>query len=375
MSTIVDGQTGITFNDSSNQQTAGYTGFRNRIINGAMVIDQRNAGAVITPTNGQYSVDRWACYLSQASKYTVQQNAGSVTPPVGFSNYLGVTSSSTYVLLSTDLFFLFQAVEGFNTYDLAFGTANAKSITLSFWAYSSLTGIFGGTITNGAYSRSYGFTYSISSANTWTYITIIVPGDTSGSWIGATNGVGLYLRIGLGCGTSGSLSAGSWQPGGYSSVTGAVSVVSTNGATFYLTGVQIEKAGTATPFEFRQYGTEFALCQRYLYKLFCDSSTGNTFFMPGTFTAATGGLVGTNFPQRMRAVPTLYQEGVVSNFALYAANGGAYSALTTLSLNGVTSTTFGLLNIGIASGGTAGQGAWLAANTQTLYGLGFLAEL
>jgi hypothetical protein len=117
------------------------------------------------------------------------------------------------------------------------------------------------------------------------------------------------------------------------------------------------------------------MCQRYLYKLFCDSSSGNTFFMPGTFTAATGGLVGTNFPQRMRAVPTLYQEGAVSNFALYAANGGAYSTLTALSLNSVTSTTFGLLSIGIASGGTAGQGAWLAANTQTSYGLGFLAEL
>jgi hypothetical protein len=373
MSLYVDGVNGLTFPDGSAQPTSGYTGFRNRIINGAMVIDQRNAGAVITPTNTQYSVDRWACYLSQGSKYTIQQNAGSVTPPVGFANYLGVTSSSAYAVLSSDLFFLYQAVEGFNTYDLAFGTANARSITLSFWAYSSLTGTFGGTITNGAYTRSYGFTYSISSANAWTYITITMPGDTAGSWIGATNGAGLYLRIGLGCGAAGSLSAGSWQPGGYSSVTGAVSVVGTSGATFYITGVQLEKAGTATPFEFRPYGTELALCQRYCYQA---TSVGGT---DGYVRYAMGEcLNGSSFqgvmtlPVQMRITPSLTTP-VASQFAVYTTS--TIIAVTAISLLTGSGVNTAGIAASVASGLTAGRAAQLMSNGNNTSYLLFSAEL
>ena len=131
--------------------------FRNRIINGAMVIDQRNAGASVTPSSGvtTYTVDRWNNYSSQSSKLTVQQNAGSVTPPAGFTNYLGVTSSSAYSVGASDLFILNQRIEGYNIADLAWGTANAKTVTLSFQVYSSLTGTFGGTIQNSAQNRNY----------------------------------------------------------------------------------------------------------------------------------------------------------------------------------------------------------------------------
>jgi len=375
MSTIVDGQAGITFSDSSNQPVAGYTGFRNRIINGAMVIDQRNSGAAQSSlANYTYMVDRWVFTASQNGKFNSQQNAGSVTPPPGFINYLGLTVASAVSIASGDYFFINQRIEGLNMSDLAWGTSSARSVTLSFWAYSSLTGLFGGAVQNGTPNYSYVFTYNITSANTWTYVTVTIPGPTAGTWA-TNNTIGIQLSFNLGIGIGLSISPGSWQSGNTPGATGALSVVGTAGATFYITGVQFEKSGAATPFEIRQYGTEFALCQRYLYKLFCDSSTSNTFFMQGAFTASSGGLVGTNFPQRMRTVPVLYQEGSVSSFALYAPNGGAYNALSSLSLNAVTSTTYGLLNCGISSGGTAGQVAWLAANSQTSYGLGFFAEL
>jgi hypothetical protein len=240
---------------------AQYTGFKNRIINGAMVIDQRNAGASVTG-NGVYTLDRWYAQATINSKYTVQQNAGSVTPPAGFANYLGVTSSSAYTVGASENFSLLQAIEGYNMADFAWGTASASSITLSFRVYSSLTGTFGGSLQNSAQNRSYPFTYTISSANTWTTISITIAGETTGTWL-KTNGAGIYMWIGLGVGSTYSGTAGAWASSNYSGATGATSVVGTNGATFYITGVQLEKGSTATSFDYRPYGTELQLCQRY----------------------------------------------------------------------------------------------------------------
>ncbi len=244
------------------QYTTPYTGFKNRIINGAMMIDQRNAGASVTPTNGQYSLDRWLCGLTQASKYSVQQNAGSVTPPQGFKNYLGVTSLSAYSVVFGDIFNLQQRIEGLNVSDLGWGTATASAVTLSFQVRSSLTGTFGGAVYNYNGTRSYPFTYTISSANTWTTVSVNIAGDTSGTWL-TDNGIGLFVSFGLGVGSTYSATAGSWASGYYTSATGATSVVGTSGATFYITGVQLEKGSTATSFDYRPYGTELALCQRY----------------------------------------------------------------------------------------------------------------
>lgn len=241
---------------------AQYMGMKNRIINGAMMIDQRNAGASVTPGDGQFLVDRWIARVSQSSKYSSQQNAGSVTPPVGFKNYLGATSLSNYSVLATDNFAFEQRIEGLNVYDLSWGTANAKPITLSFQVYSSLTGTFGGSVLNGAANRSYPFSYVISAANTWTTISINIAGDTSGTWL-TTNGTGLSIWFGLGVGSTYSGTAGSWAGTTYLSATGATSVVGTSGATFYITGVQLEKGTVATSFDYRPYGTELALCQRY----------------------------------------------------------------------------------------------------------------
>jgi hypothetical protein len=237
-------------------------GMRNRIINGAMAIDQRNAGASITPLDAQYSVDRWGCYRSQASKYSVQQNAGAVTPPAGFTNYLGATSLSAYSSVAADYFGLAQSVEGLNFGDLAFGTANAKTVTLSFWVRSSLTGTHGGSLRNSANNRTFCFSYSVAAANTWEFKTITVPGDTTGTWL-TTNGVGLNVWFDLGSGSTATGTAGAWNASNVIRPTGSVSVVGTNGATWQITGVQLEAGSVATPFERRPYGTELQLCSRY----------------------------------------------------------------------------------------------------------------
>ena len=273
MTFVINGTTGAT--QSASFDSASTFGFKNRIINGAMVIDQRNAGASVTGNNAVFGTDRFRIAATQSSKLTMQQNAGSVTPPAGFKNYLGITSSSAYSVLSSDYFLVGQPIEGFNTSDFGFGAAGASTITLSFWVRSSLTGTFGGSINNSAYDRSYPFSYTISAANTWEQKTVTIAGDTTGTWIGATNGVGLYAWFNLGTGSTGSTTANAWAAGSYYAPTGATSVVGTNGATFYITGVQLEKGSTATSFDYRPYGTELALCERYCQGVVFNNYIGN----------------------------------------------------------------------------------------------------
>ena len=258
MSTAYSGD-GITFPDNSVQATAPRVGMVNRIINGDMRIDQRNAGASITPTNGAYTLDRWFSYQNVASKYSVQQ---TTTTPAGFINSLKATSLSAYSVAATDVFTLNQSIEGLNIADFGWGTASAATVTLSFRVYSSLTGTFGGSLINSGFNRSYPFTYTISSANTWTTISVTVAGDTSGTWL-TTNGVGVTVLFGLGVGSTYSGAAGAWAGNVYYGAAGATSVVGTSGATFYITGVQLEKGSTATDFEYVDYGRQLQMCQRY----------------------------------------------------------------------------------------------------------------
>ena len=279
---------------SDGYTSAGTYGFKNRIINGAMVIDQRNAGSSVTPTAEGYTLDRWKARLSQSSKYSVQQ---VTTAPTGFNNSIKVTSLSAYTVGSGELFCLQQPIEGYNIADLGFGSANAKTITVSFWVQSSLTGTFGGALNNSGGSRSYPFSYTISSANTWEQKTVTIVGDTSGTWL-TTNGEGLSIFFSLGTGSTLSGTAGSWSGSTYVSVTGATSVVGTNGATFYITGVQLEKGSTATSFDYRPYGTELNLCQRYFYK---PDVSNNVY---ATAYALTYSFAYLWFPSAMRVIPT-----------------------------------------------------------------------
>ena len=293
--------TALTVN-GNNISAVNSMGFRNRIINGDMRIDQRNAGASVTPAALEYQIDRWRYFASQASKITMGQNQGGVTPPVGFTNYLGLTSSSAYSVLTTDFFGYQQFIEGLNASDLAWGTANAQAVTLSFWVRSSLTGTFGGSIQNSGTNRSYPFSYTISVANTWEQKTVTIPGDTSGTWL-TTNGRGIAVNLMIGVGSNNSGTAGAWAASDFRSATGAVSVVGTNGATFYITGVQLEAGTVATPFERRPYGTELALCQRYFYKIDANGSTLS--FASGWFASTTSARVSIPIPTTLRATPTL----------------------------------------------------------------------
>jgi hypothetical protein len=260
--------------------------FKNRIINGAMMIDQRNAGASVTVTdtsNLTYTLDRWSAFGSAASKFSIQQDAGAVTPPAGFTDYLGVTSLAATSVGTSDQYTIGQIIEGFNIADLGWGTANAQPVTLSFWVRSSLTGTFGGAIVNSGFARGYGFTYVINAANTWEQKSVTIAGDTTGTWL-TTNGIGINVRFGLGVGSTLSAPVGSWSAGSYRSAVGATSVVGTNGATFYITGVQLEKGSTATSFDYRPYGTELALCQRY----FEIVANGANSFLVGSSNSNSG---------------------------------------------------------------------------------------
>ena len=280
---------------------------KNRIINGAMVIDQRNAGASSTASG--YTVDRWQFNASQASKGTCGQNLNSVTPPAGFSKYLGFQSSSAYTVGASESFTFRQYIEGFNAYDLGWGTANAKTVTLSFWVYSSLTGTFGGSIVeyNNGFP-SYPFTYSIPVANTWTQISVTIAGSTGGTWTGATNSGFAQIVFSLGAGSTVSGTAGSWNNSTfYLSATGATSVVGTSGATFYITGVQLEVGSSATGFEYRMYGQELALCQRYYFKTFSQSVAAPSASRLGalfTYQVSNNASWNARFPVTMRATPT-----------------------------------------------------------------------
>ncbi len=325
------GSNGVVFSDSSSQTAAAspYV-LKNRIINGAMVIDQRNAGASVSISGlvNTYTLDRWVIRNDTEAVVSVQQSS---TAPTGFNNSLLYTVTTADTSLgATQNHSVQQRIEGFNFADLGWGTANAKTITISFWVRSSLTGTFGGAISNSAADRSYPFTYTISAANTWEYETITIAGDTTGTWL-TTNGVGAYLYFSTGAGTTVSGTAGAWAAADYRSATGAVSVVGTNGATFYITGVQLEQNTSATPFERRLYGQELLLCQRYYEKSY-DYSV-----VPGTASSASSCVVmhsaqstanqGLKFQVVKRATPTLtgysYTSGTINNWTVASVGDGA----------------------------------------------------
>ena len=248
-------------------------GFRNRIINGDMRIDQRNNGASVSVATGVFgylTVDRWRVNNPTDGALTLQRSS---VAPAGFNNSLLATITTADASLGAAQFcFLQQPIEGFNVGDLAFGSASASAVTLSFWVRSSVTGTMGGSITNGVANRSYPFTYTVNSANTWEQKTVTLSGDTTGTWA-TDNSAGMNVFFSLGCGTDNSGTAGSWTSGLKLSATGATSVVGTSGATFYITGVQLEAGTVATPFERRDYGRELMMCQRY-YEVVGNGASG-----------------------------------------------------------------------------------------------------
>jgi hypothetical protein len=252
--------------------------FKNRIINGAMTISQYNGTSSSTPIGDGFFIDRYRTVFTGSSKFTVGQNLNSVTPPTGFPNYLGLQVATAGSIGASDINAFAQYIEGVNVFDLAWGTANAKTVTLSFLVYSNITGTFGGALQNSAQNRSYPFTYTISSTNTWTTVSVTIAGDTSGTWL-TTTGVGLRVFWSLGTGSTFSGTAGAWAGSNFYSATGATTIMASTSNVFYITGVQLEVGSTATTFDYRPYGTELALCQRYFQAFIINtySYAGNTF--------------------------------------------------------------------------------------------------
>jgi hypothetical protein len=370
---IVDINGGNTTTINSMTPTAdSLQGFRNRIINGDMRIDQRNAGASVTITNTAdvtYTLDRWFGYGTVASKFSIEQTISGVSAPTGFTDYFGVTSLSAYSVLTGDSFSVGQAIEGLNVADLGWGTASAKSITISFWVRSSLTGTFGGALRNSAVTRSYPFTYSISSANTWEQKSITIAGDTSGTWL-TTNGVGIRFGFGLGQGSTFNGTAGAWAGANYNNATGATSVVGTNGATWYVTGVQLEVGSVATPFERRDYGRELIMCQRYYYKVSGDTK----WFGIGYVIDSTRAQGITSFPVTMRTAPSaVEQTGTAANYGvLTGTTSTTCSSVPTF--NAGTSEFSAVTLFTVSSGLTASQSIALRSLAASVY-LAWSAEL
>jgi hypothetical protein len=290
----------ITFSDGSTVGS-GWTGMKNRIINGSMMISQRGTSfASSSVTNGDYQLDRWYAWCNNGSaNATVAQSS---TAPVGFINSLLFTNVTAVTVGSADRAQLTQVIEGLNCTDLNWGTSDAKTVTLSFWVRCSLTGQFGGSLQNSATNRSYPFAYTISAANTWEQKTITVAGDTTGTWL-TTNGIGIQLNFDLGCGSTLKGTAGSWASTNYRGATGDVNLTANAGATFYITGVQVEKGSTATSFDYRPYGTELTLCQRYY-------ETGGFYAM-----AYGNGANGVNWSYPMKVTKRATPTGTLTNGA------------------------------------------------------------
>jgi len=275
--------------DGQQMPTTGPLSNRNILINGDCRVAQRTTASQSHSAVGSiYGVDRFYAFANATGKVTVQQNQGSVTPPAGFQNYVGITSSSAYTPTVGNVFSFGQPIEAQNAAQLSWGTADAKAVTLSFWVRSSLTGTFGGAFLKQGINRSYLYTYTVNSANTWEYKTITIPGDTDTSISYNMSGNGLfgYFIWDYGTGDNGRGTAGTWTSSYKEGVTGTNRLVNTSGATWYITGIQLEVGEKATPFEHRSYGDELVRCQRYYYEV-TSANTNNNVNQQGVIVAAS----------------------------------------------------------------------------------------
>lgn len=292
--------TGLSLATGKTLSVGGVTGspytMKNRIINGDMRIDQRNAGATTSTTNG-YTLDRFYFYSDISGVATTVQQVSDA--PTGFTNSLKVTASTGATAGTGKQSVLGQAIEGFNIADLGWGTANAKTITISFWVKSSLTGTFAGNLQNAAPNRDYVFTYAISAANTWEQKTITIAGDTSGTW-GTTNGIGLVVYFNMGSNQSSFAGASNtWTTSILRTTSGAVELLQTTGATWQLTGLQLEVGSSATSFEWKPYNMELYNCYRYYYKYPGSPNIHGCLYSSGKYIGHVW------FPAVMRTTPTI----------------------------------------------------------------------
>jgi len=322
MAMTLDGSNGVTFNDASLQGAAASPfGLKNRIINGDMRIDQRNAGAAVSGSPS-FPVDRFRQSNNGAGVLSGQQVSDA---PAGFNNSMKLTVTTIDSSIAAGEYYQFeQFIEGFNTADLNWGTANAQTVTLSFWAKASQTGTYSVQLANDAGSRCYPSFYTINAANTWEFKTITIPGSTSGTWL-TTNGCGIGVRFGIVYGsTYNGATANAWMnTTGFANsfITSTNNTMSTLNATVQLTGVQLEVGSTATPFERRLYNQELANCQRYYEKSYnvdvapATNSSVGIIGPTGVQGATTGSEISATgfFRVTKRATPTMIYYDPVGN--------------------------------------------------------------
>ena len=325
---------------------------RNRIINGNMVIDQRNSGASVAIGSGTYTVDRFYAIMQAGSGNTAQR---STAVPAGFINSTVITVGTGAAPTSTQAGLFYQAIEGLNVADLNWGSSSALTVTLSFWVRSSLTGTFGCGIKNGAGTRSYTASYTISSANTWQQVSVTIPGDTTGAWA-TDNSIGFLVGFDIGEGSTRSQAAGSWTSGNTIGLTGGTKLCATSGATFYITGVQLEPGSVATPFERPLYSKQLADCQRYYRKTTGSTNTEPTLYAYGTSAQVVGS--SWVFPVPMRTAPTATTTGTLSfgnaSTPVITAEANSYALYVTC---------------------TSGTAITVSFNPNNSYQIGFSAEL
>jgi hypothetical protein len=338
-------------------------GFRNRIINGDMRIDQRNAGASVTVnTSPVFTVDRFYCAANASGVYTAQR---STTAPAGFTNsvILTVTTPRTSIAAG-DVYGIRQAIEGFNTADLGWGGASAQSVTLSFWVRSSITGTYTVSFFNAAFNRSYVATYTINAANTFEQKTITIAGDTTGTWA-TDNTASITVYWDLGSGSTYNGTAGAWAAAGAIRTSGSTNWISTNGATFYITGVQLEAGSVASPFERLDYGRQLLQCQRYYEQYGMQTSAAGL----GYCSVRTGAWYGyIPFMVEKRAAPTVTLTGT---FVL-AGTAGDIGAQTPTDINEITRQACRPYK---GSGSYTAQGAYFTLTTPSTDKLAISAEL
>ena len=351
-------------------QDTTFGGMRNRIINGDMRINQR--GATQTNPNPAYVTDRW-----NAVTYASATVAQSSTAPTGFTNSLLWTTTSATAPSADHWAVMMQGIEGYNIVDLDWGSATAKTVTLSFWVRSSTTGTYSVGIGNatttgnvpGTQTRSFVSTYIINAADTWEQKTIVIAGDTTGTWL-KTNGLGICVTFDCGSGSdfqTGTLNT--WQAGSKFRATGSVGIQNTSSGNLYITGVQLEKGSVASAFENRQYGTELALCQRYYAKVGPAVSGAYPGFgtAGGESSSAAFGIFYT--PVTMRSLPTFSSSGTLSLYSV------GFSNITSFATAYYTNNTVAI-NINASGGGlTIGRFYSILANGDTAAFVQFSSEL
>ena len=346
MSLVLNGTTGITNLPSIN--SGQLAGSRNKIINGAMEINQRGTAAV--DADQKFPSDRFKTAEAGGGNMTGQVVADA---PASFRNSIKVIASTADdCSQAADEYRIMHRIEGNNVVDLYYGNSGAKTITLSFYVKSSLTGNFPVGLENAASNRSHVKEYIINSANTWEKKSVTFVGDETGTWL-ITNGTGLTVSFVLGAGTNYTGTIDSWQGSRLYRGSSSVQMMATVNATWFVTGVQLEVGSTATDFEYRSFGEELALCQRYCFVM---APSTNASVAPAFARSTTVAFGIAELPVTMRTTPSLAfsaNNDFQVQFLGSVATSTAMAASPELHKNMIAFTAT------VSSGLTAGQGMYI----------------